>query len=84
MAVAPGRVDWDLIRAFAVWKSGEPSAAKTVLDEALKRHPDNVEALCLLGEIHESGNEGPTARAYFESALRIDPHCPWALARVDR
>ncbi|NOT00122.1 MAG: tetratricopeptide repeat protein [Phycisphaerales bacterium] len=79
--VAPMRPDWTLVQAYVDWRRGDAARAVEVLNALLARHPRQVEAMCLLGDI-QSGRGDAAAGKWYESALQIDPKSEWARARI--
>lgn len=82
----PGDFQADLFLITALIASGQPAAALDAAHALEGRHPKQPVAQLLKGAIHLAMNDRATARAAFESALRLDPaYFPalGALARLD-
>ena len=82
MNLAPDLPQWRLIEAYLAWHRKDLNTATTVLNGILSDHPDQVEALCLLGDVHQQRRHPLQARTCYESALQADPGCSWARARL--
>ena len=67
-----------LVRAAAQWRQGNLPAAARSLHEILGVRPDDLEALCLLGEVHRAAGRPEAARRVFLEALSIDSTSAWA------
>ncbi len=81
-SLAPDQPQWRLIEAYLAWHQGDLDAAATILRKILSDHPEHVEALCLLGEVHSHRRDPVRAKLCYESALRVDPGCRWARTRL--
>ncbi len=53
--------------------SGYPEQALPYLDQVLRRTPDNVRVLVLVGQIHLDANRLDAAQKSFDAALKINP-----------
>ena len=60
----------------------QDETAARELTEALRVNPAYVPALLNLAKLHEDCGEREPARALYERALTLDPHCALALARL--
>ena len=69
-----------LLRAIAQWRRGDFATARRVLEQLLERQPDDLEALCLMGEVHLAQREPGRAADLFDKALDLDPYSSWARA----
>ena len=70
--------DRSLLEAFLAWHRGSAAEAERLYRDALREHPDNVEAWYNLGEVlvHYGGLRGASmtqARPAFERAVYLDP-----------
>jgi cytochrome c-type biogenesis protein CcmH/NrfG len=82
MALAPDLPQWRLIEAYLAWNRRDLNAATAVLKDILSDDPRQVEALCLLGDVHHQRRDPVQAKACYESALQADPGSSWARARL--
>lgn len=74
----PVEAEVQLVRAAAQWRYGNLRAAALTLRELLGRRPDDLEALCLLGEVHRAAGRTEAARRVFQEALNVDTTSAWA------
>ena len=58
------------------------NAAMEWWQAALRRKPDDVDTLCLLGGAHAAAGDYTNALAYYDGALRTSPNHPVALSRL--
>lgn len=80
--LAPDLPQWDTLRAYVAWKSGNTTTARSILESLLAQHPDDTLAHCFLGEIFSDQKAPAAARRQFDDALKIDPNCAWARNRT--
>jgi chemotaxis protein methyltransferase WspC len=69
----PGKMGIDLKLAGRFADEGRLEEAIKVCEHYLKRHPSSVEALYLLGVIHDATGDWEKARPYYRKALYLDP-----------
>ena len=74
----PAEAEVQLVRSAAQWRYGDLRAAALSLHELLGRRPDDLEALCLLGEVHRAAGRTEAARRVFQEALNVDSTSRWA------
>lgn len=79
---APSRTEVWFVRAVVHWRRGNFDAAADALYDVLANDPNDVEAMCLLGEVLKATRRSDGAKAYFERALALDPECHWAEAAL--
>ncbi len=73
-----------ITRAALQWKRREYAAAELSLRRVLEIRPDDVEALCLMGEVQKALGRDESADARFRRALELDPQSGWAAAGAAR
>lgn len=78
----PGNAEAWLVRATLQFKRRDLTAAEASLGHVLARRPDDVDALCMLGEVQSAQGHGDAARLRFRRALEIDPQCAWATREI--
>jgi len=71
-----------LLLATVHWRRGDLEKALVVLDEIIGNNPADVDAWCLLGEVHLAMRQPAEAREAFERAIFVDPDCRWAAAQL--
>jgi Tfp pilus assembly protein PilF len=81
---APADPELWITRAAIQWKRREYVAAESSLQRVLEARPDDVEALCLMGEVQKALGQTESADARFRRALELDPQCGWAASAVAR
>ncbi len=74
----PGHPEVAFVRAVIQWRRGDHPAAAATLEELLARHPYDVEAHCLLGEVLRSQLRVEESADAFYRAVQIDPFSVWA------
>lgn len=68
----------ELLHATILWKKGDLDAAERVLRKVLAKSPDDLEGLCLLGEILTAQGRVDLGQEAFGKALSLDPANQWA------
>jgi tetratricopeptide (TPR) repeat protein len=64
-----------------VWlEMGLVDSALTVYLSAYELSPDDVDAICGMGEVFQAKEENETSMGYYKRALEIDPTNTWGLA----
>jgi tetratricopeptide (TPR) repeat protein len=71
-----------LAESFALRRSGDAAAARTVLDDAVVARPGFLHALGYLGEERLEVRDNPAAKVDFERYLKRAPGHPWGLAKL--
>jgi adenylate cyclase len=73
--LATGTDDPDALRgaAFILFYAGDAFAARTVLDRALRLHPNSAHVLAYLGYAHTHANDPGSAITSLERAIRVSP-----------
>ena len=69
----PSEEEIELSRAYRVYQNGDRQEAENLLHLFSTAYPNNVDALCLLGEINHQQKLFQNAASYYRKAICIDP-----------
>ena len=75
---APHHPEVLLVQAVLQWRGKDYEGATASLREVLSQRPEDLEALCLIGEVAVATGDVAQAQIHFARALLLDPDCVWA------
>ncbi len=73
MSLDSGCLEAAVLVGYGLLRDGQISQSRSILTQAVKKHPDSPELQCVLGRTYSAdGNQGEAMR-YYTAALRLDP-----------